>query len=437
MNESPAIGNTLISRKVIAIISLILAGEIIFALPFHLARFFRPTMLEVFELSATQLGAAQGLYGLVAMFSYFPGGLLADRFSTHKLLATSLWMTSLGGLYLATFPGYIESLLVFAFFGFTTIMLFWGALIRATREWGGLQQQGAAFGLLEGGRGLLAVCLASLGVLLFELSFPDGYSTATISEKQHTFSIVIYAYTLVTLLIGILVWFSLKTHSTPSQENLTKSISAYFFANIKNVIQIPTVQWQALIVLCAYAGYKGLDHLSLYAVDAYHYDSIQAAKLVTLAAWIRPVAAILAGIIADRTNPIKMLMLSFSVFFLANLCFALLTPAPNLAWILIANVMITCTAVFALRALYFAVFEHYQLPRTLTGSAVGLISVIGFLPDVFILYIAGRLVDTYPGVQGHQFFFMLLAVFAFTGLLASLKLKKNSERIMGKVLRPI
>ena len=421
------IGNTLNTKKVISIISLIMAGEIIFALPFHLARFFRPTMLEVFDLTATQLGAAQGLYGIVAMLSYFPGGLLADRFSTHKLLAISLWMTSLGGLYLASFPGYTESLIVFAFFGFTTIMLFWGALIRATREWGGLQHQGLAFGLLEGGRGLLAVSLASLGVLLFELSFPEGYITATLVEKQHTFSIVIYAYTLVTLLTGILVWFSLKTHSTTSSENLPKSISTHFFANIKKVICIPAVWWQALIVLCAYAGYKGIDHLSLYAVDAYHYDAIQAAKLVTLAAWIRPVAAVLAGVIADRTHPIKMLMLSFGGFFLANLYFAFSTPTPHLAWILIANVMITCTAVFALRAIYFAVFEHYQLPRTLTGSAVGVVSVIGFLPDVFILYIAGRLVDTYPGIQGHQFFFMFLAVFAFAGLLASLKLKINQR----------
>ena len=316
-----------------------------------------------------------------------------------------------------------QCLLVFAFFGVTTIMLFWGALIRATREWGGLRQQGMAFGLLEGGRGLLAVCLASLGILLFELSFPEGYTTATFVEKQHIFSIVIYAYSFVTLLTGVLVWFSLKTHSTHSLEDLPNSIPDHFFSNIKKIIRIRAVWWQALIVLCAYAGYKGIDHLSLYAVEAYQYNAIQAAKLVTLAAWIRPVVAVLAGIIADRTHPIKMLILSFSVFLLANLYFAFSTPAPHLAWVLIANVLITCTAVFALRAIYFSVFEHYQLPRTLTGSAVGIISVIGFLPDIFVLYIAGRFVDTYPGIQGHQFFFMFLAIFAFVGLLASVKLK--------------
>ena len=38
------------------ILIIILAGELIFALPFHLARFFRPTFLQAFELTNTQLG---------------------------------------------------------------------------------------------------------------------------------------------------------------------------------------------------------------------------------------------------------------------------------------------------------------------------------------------------------------------------------------------
>jgi len=82
-------------NKFITITSLIIAGEIIFALPFHLARFFRPTLLETFQLSATELGSIQGIYGIVAMLSYFPGGLLADRFPAHKLLVISLYNFSL------------------------------------------------------------------------------------------------------------------------------------------------------------------------------------------------------------------------------------------------------------------------------------------------------------------------------------------------------
>ena len=81
-------------------LGLIIAGEAIYALPFHLTRFFRPTVLEVFGITATELGAAQSIYGVVAMLAYFPGGPLADRFPARKLMAMSLWTTAAGGFYL-------------------------------------------------------------------------------------------------------------------------------------------------------------------------------------------------------------------------------------------------------------------------------------------------------------------------------------------------
>ena len=113
--------------RILLILGLVLAGEAIFALPFHLGRFFRPILLEQFNLTATELGAAQAVYGVVAMLCYFPGGFIADRFPAHKLIAVSLWMTSLGGLFMVTLPNYPELKLLFGFFGLSTILLFWGA----------------------------------------------------------------------------------------------------------------------------------------------------------------------------------------------------------------------------------------------------------------------------------------------------------------------
>ena len=93
-------------------LGLVLAGEAVYALPFHVARFFRPTVLEAFGLSNTELGIAQAVYGVVAMLAYFPGGLLADRFPARTLIALSLWSTAAGGLYMATMPGFEGAVLV-------------------------------------------------------------------------------------------------------------------------------------------------------------------------------------------------------------------------------------------------------------------------------------------------------------------------------------
>ena len=131
--------------------ALVAAGEIVFGLPFHTARFFRPTLLEVFNFTNTQLGDLFAIYGITAMVSYFPGGALADRFPARSLLTASLFATGVGGLFMAAIPPAMPMGLLYGFWGITTIFLFWGALIRATREWGGESTQGLAFGILEGG----------------------------------------------------------------------------------------------------------------------------------------------------------------------------------------------------------------------------------------------------------------------------------------------
>lgn len=416
-------------KRIYLILGLILAGEAIFALPFHIARFFRPIMLEMFNLTATELGAAQGIYGIVAMLCYFPGGLIADRYPVHKLIALSLWMTALGGLFMATLPNYPQLVWLYGFFGFTTIILFWGALIRATREWGGDQEQGLAFGVLEGGRGLLAVVLASCAVLVFQYSFPMGYETATLTEKMKVFRTVIYGYTFITAVIGLYIWFvcaSFSCNSFSKGQSKVNTVKRWnnIYINIKDIFSYPSVWLQALIVVCAYVGYKGFDNYTLFAVDVYGYDEIEAAKLVTLGSWIRPFAAIAAGLLADRFHVVRMLSICFLMLLFADMYFAFATPILNISWIFIGNVLITCIAIFGLRGLYFAIYEEVKMPIAITGSAVGLVSVIGFTPDIFVLYVAGVLVDNSPGLLGHQHFFMFLSSFAAIGLIASLLLSR-------------
>ena len=82
-------------------------------------------------------------------------------------------------------------------------------------------------------------------------------------------------------------------------------------------------------------------------------------------------------------------------------------------------VITTALGVFALRGLYFAIMEEGKIPMKVTGTAVGVASVVGFLPDVYMGPVMGVLLDDHPGVRGHQFVFLVLAGFALLGLLAT------------------
>ena len=145
MNAAPGRG--------LAIAALIVAGEFVFLLPFVLARVFRPTFLDVFGLTNLELGTAYSVYGIVAMAAYFFGGPLADKFRARTMLAVALTSTAAGGLVMMTVPPLSTLAILYAYWGITTIALFWAPLICATREWGSDYSQGRAFGLLDGGRG--------------------------------------------------------------------------------------------------------------------------------------------------------------------------------------------------------------------------------------------------------------------------------------------
>jgi sugar phosphate permease len=375
-------------ERVVVIGCLIIAGEAAFSLPFHVARFFRPTVLQVFEFTNTELGAVQAVYGVVAMLAYFPGGPLADRFPARRLLTGSLLCTSLGGLYFASCPGYHGMWLLFAYWGLTTILLFWAALIRATREWGGPDKQGRAYGLLE-----------------------------TPGERSEALRNVILVYTATTAGAGLLCWFFVPEQDVPV------GTRPGALRNIGKVMRLPTVWLQALIVVSAYVGYKGIDNYSLFAVQAYGMNEVEGAKVTAISAWVRPVAAVGAGLLGDRITSSRVSALCFATMVVSYLWFGLTEPEPSTPWVLYTNVLVSCAAVFGLRGVYFALFEEGSVPIEATGTAVGLVSAIGYTPDVFVALVGGWLLDRSPGVAGHQHFFVFLSVFATIGLLASLRFR--------------
>lgn len=407
-------------------LALIIAGEALFILPFHLMRFFRPSVLEVFGLSNTELGVIQAAYGVVAMLAYFPGGLLADQFSARKLLAYGLWFTAAGGLYLATFPGYPGAVLLWSFFGVTSILLSWAALIRAARDWGGSSAQGRAFGLLDGGRGALAALLASLAALSFTLAFPEGYDAADFEQRKQALRLVIHGYTLATFAAGVLVWFALpesQSHIPGRAERSQRN--RMLWSNIKTVLRLPPVWLTAIIVVCAYVAYRGSENFSLYAVEVFAWSEPDAAGLTAAGAWLRPVAAIGFGLLGDRYLVSRMTIVCFVLLLATQLMFVWLSPAPSLGWVMVTNLLLSSCAIFGLRALYFALLEEAKVPLAVTGTAVGLISVLGYTPDIFVAFVGGVLLDASPGVTGHQHYFAFQAAFSALGLTAGIVFYKR------------
>lgn len=395
---------------------LILSGESVFILPFVLPRVFRPTVLDVFSIDNVQLGLCYSLYGIVAMLSYIIGGPLADKYPPRKLIAIALWMTALGGLVFATFPSFFTLKILYAYWGFTTIFLFWAPMIKAARIWGGSTSQGKAFGFLDGGRGLVGALFSSMGIVIFSLFISSEIAEATIAESQAAFRYVILVCTGIVLIVGIGVWFFMKMDRRIEQEIILEKISV---SQIKEVLALPAVYLLMLIILCAYVGYKITDIFSLYAQDVMLYDQVQSAQVGTFLLFIRPVVGVGIGIIADRSQITLCLLLSFGITLIGALLFSTGIISNSTTLLFFISTLVVATGVYAARALYFAVMEAGKIPIMLTGTAIGLISLVGYTPDIFIGPAIGYYLDSSPGELGHQQVFWMLAVFSFIGGLAA------------------
>ncbi len=405
---------------------LILAGEAVFILPFVLARIFRPTYLEVFNINNLELGTCFSIYGIVALFSYVFGGPLADKLHPRYLMSVALILTALGGFYLSTYPDYNHLKYLFGYWGFTTIFLFWAAMIKATRIWGGSEKQGMAFGYLDGGRGLVAAGFGSLGVLIFSLFIEVDIEKASLAERKEAFRYVILISSIIISVIGILIFFFLKRLKPDTSEE--KDTTQQTIDNFKKVLKFRSVWLLMFIILSAYVGYKMTDVFSLYAKDVMLYDDIKSAKVGTSLLYLRPIIGVIIGLLADRTKASLWIIIGFLTTIIASLIFASGVINNNTTLLFIITIGFMAIGVYSVRVLYFATIEEAGIPLALTGTTVGVISIIGYTPDIFAGPMIGVLLDNSPGELGHQHVFMVLTVFSFIGLIASILFHNISKK---------
>jgi len=406
----------------LSILLLILSGELVFILPYFLSRVFRPTFLDVFNLTNTELGSLFSVYGTVALFSYIFGGSLADRFLPGKLIAISLFLTSLGGLVIATFPSLFIMQIVYGYWGFTSVFLFWSAMIKATRIWGGNKNQGQAFGFLDGGRGLVAGIMGTLAVFIYSFFIEADVAFSSLEERQNAFKYVILFSSLIVALAGILVYFFLNVK--PDEEKVFNS-SVYSLKAIQKVLKMESVWLLMIIILCAYFGYKVTDIYSLYASEVMNYNEIDSANIGSLQLYLRPIACILFGFLADRSKrSIFWIIIGFAIMLFGSALFASGLVKSHLDVFFLFSIVILAIGTYAIRALYFALMQEGKISLSLTGTAVGIISLTGYTPDIFAGPLMGYYLDQFPGLLGHQYIFIYLLGFSVIGLICSLRFSR-------------
>jgi hypothetical protein len=78
--------------------------------------------------------------------------------------------------------------------------------------------------------------------------------------------------------------------------------------------------------------------------------------------------------------------------------------------------------------LYFAIIEETKTPIQLTGTLVGIISVVGFTPDIFMSLFVGYMLGKAPTIIEYQNLYLLFTIIPVIGLLATIGFNKTIKK---------
>ena len=392
----------------------------------YLRQNFEVSMLETFDITATQLGQCNSILGVLFVLTYLPSGALADRVAPRYLMSASLLVAGLLGLWFSATPSFAELLLIYAGWGIATGLTFWSAHIKAVALLARKDEQGRFFGILDGGRGLFEALLATVAVAAFAIWLGTGQTTDAALRR------VIWLYVGNMLVLAPIVLLLVDDRRSDDARRQTVSL-AQTVADFKLVFAKPEVWLAAICIMAGYQLFFATYAFSAYMQQNFGLTAVAVGMITVAKLWMRPIGAVGAGFIGDYLNREKVLgvLLVLGSAALASLAVLPLDAAMAL---LLVIVLIVGLVTYAVRGVYWATLESCDVPDRVKGLAVGGISLIGYAPDIYLPLIRGTLVDRIPGQWGYGIYFLAIAGFGIVGALAAWRLARiTASRRSGQV----
>ena len=368
-------------KKYGTLLLLATGAGIIFQLPYIRETFYVPIQ-NAMNLSNAQMGLLSSGYATMSLFSYFIGGIIADKFSARKLLTFSFIATGILGLWFSTFPGYTISRVIFVLMGISTIITYWSACIKATRMLGNDEEQGRLFGLQEGLRGIMNALLV-FGMTAAFTRFADEVAGASAAIK---------VCSVVVIIIGILNFIFIEdTKKEENPESFVEVTKGMFKA-----LLIPRVWLLVAIVFTAYSVYGLIAYATTFAQQFYGLSAASAATLGGIRYLIQGAGGIVGGFLADKVKSrFKVIIGGCIGLALSFGLFIVMPSKASLCVMVVANFFVGLFFIYAVRSQYFAVHDDAGIPLNMSGRVSGIASCLGYTPDIFMYTLVGSWMDNY------------------------------------------
>ena len=390
-----------------AIVILALSGSVIFGLPFFRFDYYE-AYLSTYHLTNTQMGVFSTVIGVFGIVSYLFGGVVADGMNVKKIIVISPLVTGIGGLLHLLPLGFKGLLCIYAIWGISTTFAFQPACIKAVRVMSDENSQGKAYGFFEGTASISGALIALVAVAIFNWG-ASGMNNEVLAMKY-----VILFYSLANIAMSIFAYFAVKDGS------MKLNADKVSFKGIAKVVRNPAVWIICLVSFCNHVFCLSIYYYIPYTTEILGATVAFGAMLGVFRKFGSIGGNFIGGYMVDKFGTGRMMLTAFAVMLVGQLLL-MFTPAKSSSVIIVAILFVTILVFFHMNyAMAWTMMSEGAVPVEYSGTAAGLICTAGAIPETFVSILAGKIIDTHPGVVGYRYFFCFLAIVIAFGLVLTI-----------------
>ncbi len=390
-------------RRWLTLLIISFSGGVSFDLA-YLRYIYQIPMAKFMGFTNTEIGLIMSTFGITAIILYAPSGIIADKFSHRKMMTSAMIATGLLGFVMMTYPPLWAMLAIQVAFAITTILMLWSVSIKAASLLGNHEEQGKIMGWMEGLRGIGVMSLAVFTMWVFSRFMPDDPASL---------KTVIGIYSVVYIALGVLCWFFVDDNFTSREadQGQTKPGKGFQLNDIISVLKINTTWYCSMIIFGVYTIYAILSYSTNYLTEMYGMSLVAASYMgIVINKIFRAMCGPVGGLITTYSrfkSPTRVIQFMALVAIVTLGALLATNSNPQSVVVGIGLILLLAFTCYASRGLYFACPGEARTPSFIMGTTVGICSVIGFLPDVFVYPIIGHWQDTLPPAEAYRNMWMM------------------------------
>ena len=404
------------ARKYLTIIALGLAGGSIYFIP-YVKYVFYDAQIAAMGINNTQSGLLLTMYTIGNMVLYIPGGYLADKVSTKKALIISLVATSVLTWVYAFSLNFVVSMIIWLGLSFSTAFVFWSALMKAVRIVGTEEEQGFMYGLYYACNGIAAALTSFISLY--------AYNTAG-EDIKSGFVRGVNASGVVVLIAAICLVFLMKEDAGKvTTESDDDKIS---LPMVGKVLKSPVVWILSIVILCGYGLKSSVSYFNPYLTEVVGVSAVNSGIFSIINNYLLLVLAPVGGILADKVFKSTCKWLSVSFVILAVLFGGvLLIPSDISPMVASIYTLLPGAVTMMMYGVVFSSVSEAGISRTMTGTVIGISSIIGYLPDSIYSVLFGKWLDN-KGAAGYTNIFIFLVASGILGAVLAFWIYRHGKR---------